>query len=79
MKLTALLFVLLQLACSASCLTNNINLTIYNNLNYTIAIADIVHNGNCDNCQESLVGPCKSEFDLLSLTLASPIKLSVNL
>ena len=67
MRQLILFFVLSQLACSGFCLTNNINLTIYNNLNYTIAISDIVYSGKCDNCKENLLEPCKSVFNSLSL------------
>ena len=61
MKLLVLVFILVQFACSVSCLNNYINLTIYNNLNYTIEIADIDYNGRCGNCKQVLVEPCKSE------------------
>lgn len=41
---------------------NYINLTIYNNLNYSIVLTDFKHLGVCSNCTELMVDSCKSEL-----------------
>lgn len=79
------IFVLFLFAGSASC-ENFINLTIYNNLNYTLVITDIEYHGICTDCQERLLEPCKSKWPsdkgrlLIGIELIGiPMRLSLDL
>ena len=63
MKFLILNLILIQLICSVICAFDNyVNLTIYNNLNYTIAVTDFEYKGDCYNkCDYIQIEPCKSK------------------